>query len=93
MHNESYKINLLEASRFQDREKLNGSDVFWEPFGAPIGRFVVRFWRPLEFEGGPQNNVFGIEANTMLKNGVIDRVLKKWQIFWDFVRFQKCVFW
>ena len=44
---------------------------------APLGRFLVPFGRPLDFEGGPQIAFLDIEANKMRNNGVLDRVLQK----------------
>ena len=37
----------------------------------------VANWRPFDFEGGPQIQLFDIEANRMRKNGFLDRVLRK----------------
>jgi hypothetical protein len=40
------------------------------------------FFTPLDFEGGPQIEPFGIEANKIRKNGVLDRVTKKHEFQW-----------
>ena len=73
--------DLVEASRFQYHEKYIPWDDFIDVF-ASLGRLLVQFGLPLDFEGGPQISFMGIEANKIRKNAVIDRVLKKHEFQW-----------
>ena len=54
---------------------MSASDAFGQHLGATLG-FWMTFCTPLDFEGGPKITCLDIEANTMIKNGVLDRVLK-----------------
>ena len=58
--------------------------MLFKSLWAPLGRFGSPFWPQLDFEGGPQIEVFGIDSYKMMKNGVQECVLKKHEFSIDF---------
>ena len=65
-------VFFLDSARLQDPPKVHhGTDRFNRL--APIGGFWVSFLTPFDFEGGPKIEIFGIEANKMMKRRVRER--------------------
>ena len=50
---------------------------------APLGRFWIQLWRPLDFEGIPKPTILVKKQNKITKKGVQEAVLKKYDFGMD----------
>ena len=70
--------------------RLFQESVFWQSADldfdvlAPLGRFLVLFRTPLDFEGGPKSHFFAEVQHKIEKNEVQEGVLKKHDSLLDF---------